>query len=122
MLIVKTYLDKSRIHGIGLFAAEEIPAGAVIWRPGFEMLYTPDEFAALSSEQKRFVEIWGWRDRTDRLHHLSLDNDRFMNHSDVPNTNVAPDGLTVAVRDIAATEEILCDYAEFEADFRFEKI
>jgi hypothetical protein len=31
MLLVKTYLSASPIHGIGLFAAEPIAKGTVIW-------------------------------------------------------------------------------------------
>ena len=32
MLLVKTYLDKSPIAGIGLFAAEPIAAGTLVWK------------------------------------------------------------------------------------------
>ena len=31
MLLVKTYLNKSKINGIGLFAKEFISRGAVVW-------------------------------------------------------------------------------------------
>ena len=49
MLLVKTYLDKSPIHGLGVFAAERIPRGAKIWRfvEGFDRCYTPKQFARL---------------------------------------------------------------------------
>ena len=42
MLLVKTYLDKSRIHGLGVFAAQPICKGAKIWRfvYGFDRFYT----------------------------------------------------------------------------------
>jgi hypothetical protein len=32
MLLVPTYVAPSPIQGLGLFAAEEIPAGAPVWR------------------------------------------------------------------------------------------
>jgi SET domain-containing protein len=32
MLLVKTYLDKSAIHGLGVFAGEVIRKGAKVWR------------------------------------------------------------------------------------------
>jgi len=32
MFLVKTYLDKSKIRGIGLFADEFIPKGTLIWK------------------------------------------------------------------------------------------
>ena len=49
---------------------------------------------------------------------LCFDDARFVNHSDTPNvaTNYAQDpyGLDVALRDIAAGEELTMDYAGFE--------
>ena len=32
MLLVKTYLDRSPIHGLGVYAAERIRKGTKIWR------------------------------------------------------------------------------------------
>lgn len=32
MLLVKTKINKSNIHGIGLFAAEFIPKNTIVWR------------------------------------------------------------------------------------------
>ena len=32
MLVVKTYINKSKIHGFGLFAGENIKKGTVIWK------------------------------------------------------------------------------------------
>ena len=50
---------------------------------------------------------------------LSGDADRFTNHSGDPNTVVegvnAPTAFVVAARDIAAGEEITCDYAEIRS-------
>ena len=53
MLLVKTYLDKSPIHGIGVFAAERIPKGTKIWRfvDGFDRCYTPKQFARLPKQR-----------------------------------------------------------------------
>ena len=31
MLQVRTFIEKSQIHGFGLFAAENIPKGIVVW-------------------------------------------------------------------------------------------
>ena len=48
-----------------------------------------------------------------------LDNARFMNHTHEPNTRGVnppdqPYGYDVATRDIAAGEELTCDYREFD--------
>ena len=40
-----------------------------------------------------------------------------MNHSDDPNTECIVD--TIATRDIAEGEELLCDYRQFHPDHRF---
>lgn len=116
MLTVKSYLDKSQIDGIGVFAGEDILPGTIVCRSEFEILYTPEEFEQLEDWQKLFVRTWGWKDKLDGLHHLSLDNDRFMNHSDNPNTTCDETGLTIATRLIRRGEEILCNYAQFEAE------
>ena len=49
MLLVKTYLDKSPIHGIGVFAGETIRKDAKIWRfvYGFDRFYTRKRLAKL---------------------------------------------------------------------------
>ena len=45
MLYVKTKIRLSKVHGIGLFADENIPKGTVIWRftPGFDLKFTDDQ-------------------------------------------------------------------------------
>ena len=121
MLLIETYVAESRIHGRGLFAAENVEAGAVLWREGAELLYSPRDFERLSRFEKKFISVWGWKDKRDGLHHLPLDNDRFINHSDEPNTIFDDDGLMIAARTIRCGDEILCNYAEFEAEFRFAK-
>ena len=42
MLLVKTYLDKSSIHGVGVFAGETIRKDQKIWRLvyGLDRFYT----------------------------------------------------------------------------------
>ncbi len=41
MLLVKTYIGMSEIHGLGVFAAEAIADGAVVWRhnPMFDLMF-----------------------------------------------------------------------------------
>ena len=49
MLLVKTYLDKSSIHGLGVFASQVIRKGTKVWRfvDGFDRVYSPTQFAKL---------------------------------------------------------------------------
>lgn len=119
MLLVKTYVAASRIEGLGLFAAEFIPAGAIIalWDDLFGWTCSLAEFDALPPLARAHVERYGWRDG-DRWR-LSVDDARFWNHSAMPNTGANSDGgfTSVALRDIAAGEELTEDYSKFDPDF-----
>jgi len=94
-----TYVARSAIHGKGLFAARPIPAGAIIgWlrgkpadRDGPYVLWVSDSEA---------IEV------TCDL--------RYINHSDHPNACYYDDLSVVALRDIAAHQEITHNYASGE--------
>jgi len=123
MLLVKTYLDRSAIHGIGLFAAERIPKGTVIWRHSREidLLLTAEEIAALHPAARVQIEKYTYLDRELGKFVLCGDDARFFNHSDAPNCHDIPDargGTTVAARDIEPGEELTSDYASFDANHR----
>jgi SET domain-containing protein len=116
MLLVKTYLGKSRIHGLGVLAGEFIAKGTRIWRyvEGFDRCYTAKQFARLPKAAKDFIRHHGYRVDGEIL--LTMDNDRHMNHSEDANTYLR-DGYAVARRDIRKGEEITNDYREFDATF-----
>jgi SET domain-containing protein len=123
MLLVKTYLDRSAIHGIGLFAAERVTKGTVIWRrsPEIDLLLSAEQIAMLHPAAREQIEKYSYLDR--RLGKLVLcgDDARFFNHSDAPNCHDYPDeggGTTVAARDIEPGEELTSDYASFDASHR----
>ncbi|MGE0060532.1 MAG: SET domain-containing protein [Xanthobacteraceae bacterium] len=116
MLLVKTYLDRSPIHGLGVFAAEPIPKGAKIWRyvEGFDRSWTPRQFARLPREAQEFIAYYGYRVDGEIL--LTVDNDHFINHSDDSNTYWRS-GHIRARRDIAKGEEITNSYRLFDTAF-----
>lgn len=121
MMLVPTYVAPSRIEGVGVFAADDIAAGALIWRlvPDLDRLLSKREIEALPPLHKAFVERYGYPYPHDpELTIVELDNGRFMNHSTVPNTRFSdPDaGFTRAA--IRAHDELTCDYAEFDPSFR----
>jgi SET domain-containing protein len=121
MLLVKTYLDTSRIHGIGLFAAERIPEGTVIWRlaPAVDLVFDEDVLDALSPAARDQLRKYSYTDVVLRRRVLCCDDARFFNHSDAPNCLDHPSadgGTTVAMRDIEAGEELTCDYRAFDLD------
>ena len=120
MLLVPTRLAPSRIHGLGVFAAEPIAAGTPVWRfqKGLDMEFGADILDGLPAHVRTFFSHYGYLDRNVKRIILCFDDARFVNHSDTPNvaTDYAQDpyGLDVALRDIAAGEEITMDYAGFE--------
>ena len=114
MLLVKTYLDKSAIHGLGVFAGELIRKGTKIWRfvEGFDHAYSPKQFAKLPKQARDFLKNYGYRVDGEVL--FTVDNDRHINHSEDPNTFLKS-GYAIARRNIRKGEEITNDYREFDA-------
>ncbi len=120
MLLVNTYLDLSGIHGIGLFAAERIPKGTVVWRlsPVIDVQLTAEQIARLDPASRDQIEKYTYLDHVLGTYVLCGDDARFFNHSHAPNCLDFPDergGTTVAARDIAKGEELTSDYASFDA-------
>src|SRR5436305_1912497 len=120
MLLVPTRLAPSAIHGFGVFAAAPIAQGTPVWRfaKGLDMEFAPDIVPTLPAHVQQFFSRYGYLDRHLQCIVLCFDDARFVNHSEAPNiaTDYAQDryGLDVALRDIAAGEEITMDYAAFE--------
>jgi hypothetical protein len=121
MMLVRTYLSNSTIEGVGIYAAEQIKAGDVIWRlePKFDVLLTGEEIENWPAHMDDFLERYCYPHREiPKTWVLELDNGRFMNHSDSPNTNFEEFYAGYATRDIAPGEEITCNYFDFDINFR----
>jgi uncharacterized protein len=116
MLLVNTYIDKSPIHGIGVFAGEFIRKDRKIWRFvfGFDRYYTRKRLAKLPKPARDFIKLHGYQWKNEIL--LSMDYDTFMNHSENPNTYYK-NGYVLARNDIRKGAEITNDYRAFEAAF-----
>jgi SET domain-containing protein len=120
MLLIPNYVGPSAIEGVGVFAAGPIAKGTIIWAfdDRFDHVLSPAEIAVLGEQQREFVERYGYSHTLrPELTILELDNGRFMNHSDAPNTEFTDPHIGWAIRDIAEGEEITCNYAEFEPGF-----
>ena len=120
MLLVPTYVAPSAIEGVGVFAEAPIPAGTLIWRldPALDRLIARDAVAGLEPLFQRFVERYSYPYPHDpELLIVELDNGRFMNHSDAPNTLFSDPDAGFTLCDIAAGEELTCNYAEFDPGF-----
>jgi SET domain-containing protein len=122
MMLVRTRVGPSRIHGSGLFAVDPLPAGTPIWRfqPGFDHDFAPEQFAALPAIAREHTRWFCFVSKADGHVILSGDHACFINHSPEHNTGAPPNApapvTTVALRDSAAGEEITCDYWSYDAD------
>ena len=119
MLRIKTYLDKSSLHGIGIFAGEDVPAGTVIWQfnPLVDLEFSPEKWTIMRRElcapSFQEVEKYSYKEK-DRII-VCLDNAQFMNHDNKwYNVKNSADGNDmIARRAIAAGEELVCNYFEY---------
>lgn len=122
MLVVKTLLKYSDIHGLGCFAGEDIKKGQLVWRfdPGIDLVFTGDDLKKLPESFREFLRIYAYSPLNDtkKIYILCVDHARHMNHSDSPNLAETPEGTNVALRDIKKGEELTCDYHEFDRDVR----
>jgi len=119
-MLVKTYLDKSKIHGIGLFAAEFIPNGKLVWKfvSGFDFVMTKKEVAKLPEVARSWVLTYGYYNKEEGGYVICADDARFFNHSDNSNTDNTKMIGTIASKDIKKGEEITCNYKEFVEEGR----
>lgn len=120
MLLIPTRLAPSNIHGLGVFATEPVAKGTPVWRfvKGFDMEYEPKILDTLPEHVRTFFSHYGYVDRHLNRIIMCIDDGRFVNHSSTPNLDTDysqdPHGLDVALRDIAAGEELTMDYGKFE--------
>jgi SET domain-containing protein len=123
MLLVETGLDKSPIQGIGLFARQPIARGTPVWRldERFDRLIPVEVWEAQEGAIKSYLDRYCYPRRKDpRFIVFEADDARYMNHSDDPNTDFSDGDVAYALRDIAAGEELTCDYnVFFEGGFEF---
>lgn len=122
MMTVKTYIAPSGIQGNGLYAAEPIKKGQVIWKyvPPFDIEITKEEVKTLPQIAQEYIERYGY-DHHEKAGVLILDGDsgRYMNHSFTPNTDFTVPELGIAIADIAINDEMTCNYADFKSETTF---
>jgi SET domain-containing protein len=101
-------LKPSPIGGIGVFATHDIPAG----KQAFSGQFSPRKMA-IKDVHADFLKYCIFVNDEECLCPERFDRMEigwFLNHSDKPNIAKNAEGLTIAVRDIKAGDEILCDY------------
>ena len=122
MLLVKSFLTFSEIHGVGCFTAEDIKAGQIVWKldPVFDVEFDEDVLTQAEESVADFLKTYayGQQNNAKKTYILCGDHSRHMNHSENPNLVEAGNGnaLNIALRDIKAGEELTCDYHAFDTD------
>ena len=124
MLMVKTRVCSSSVHGLGLFAAEPIRKGTIVWKftPGLDIVMRPEDLSGWPREVRDFFGHYAYLSKRTRRYVLHADNARFQNHSDTPNLLSVPvsgqvEDLDIAYRDIACGEELTTNYRDFDLEF-----
>jgi SET domain-containing protein len=119
MLLVKTKIGPSDIHGIGLFADQDIPKDTPVWefREGFDLVFANDSLNEISPEAKRQMIWYSYKDPEMGFCIVCSDDARFCNcprKGENPNTIPAYWGRDIAARDIKKGEEITAEYESWE--------
>lgn len=121
MILVKTYIKQSPIHGIGIFANEFIQKGTKIWQftENFDLKYTEEEIKTFPQQIQDYLKRYAWLSKTSKKYCFSSDNGKYFNHSIKNNvqsyyTNEQLEVITYALRDIEKDEELLDNYTSFE--------
>jgi len=118
MLLIRTFHEKSPIHGFGVFAREAVPAGTRVWQfhPKLDITFSPEEFAALPENVREELEWHMYEPEVGGAFYYEATMGKYMNHSRTPNVDFSEVGVGIATRDIAAGEELTCDYRHFMAE------
>lgn len=121
MLLVKASVKPSKIHGLGLFADEKIPKGTMVWEfdPKFDLVFSEKEVGKMSEIQQNLIHKFAYFSKRLRKYVYCVDDTRFMNHSNAPNTDSVSfsnkqENCDVANKDIGAGEEMTINYRDID--------
>ena len=111
-------IGKSRVHGVGVLAIRDIPAGTLVFHGESERVVWVSRAAVrrLPKAIRGLYEDFGmvWRDKLGvppTLNMLSVG--WYVNHSDHPNVEAGDDARFRTLRRIRKGEELTADYRTF---------
>ena len=108
--------------GFGVFASQPIPAGTIVWaHDPLDREIPAADVARLDPLLRERAEKYCYRNRAGH-YFLCWDHARYVNHSFTPNCVTTPYRFELAVRDIAAGEQLTNDYGTLNIVEPFEPI
>ena len=120
------HVERSPIHGLGLFAKVKIPKGTIWWhaRPQDVLIITKTQFQTIESSRKTdnlesYIKVlltYSYYERNLDALVFCLDDAKFCNHSFNDNSGAIDDEngfCSVSLRDIEPGEEITEDYSKY---------
>ena len=115
LLMIRTKIVTSPIHGVGCFACDASAKGAIVWQfhPQIDLVFTRTQILAMPQAFQIFLVQYASKDLSQDRYVYCSDNSRFINHAVGPNLvhNADTSATTMfASRDIAAGEELTLDY------------
>ena len=119
MLLVATIVKPSRIEGLGLFAAADIPAGTVWWKfdRAIDRKFSEFSFVVLPKLAQEHIQRSGFKQ--NGIWVMCGDDARFVNHAfDAPTRPDPNMTASVTTRLIKAGEELTEDYSLFDENVR----
>lgn len=97
------------VVGVGVFATRSLPRGTITWiLDPLDVLLTDHRVASLSSDQRAVLDRYAWLQDGEWV--LCWDHGRFVNHACDANCLGLDWRYEIAVRDIAAGEQLTDDY------------
>jgi hypothetical protein len=120
MLIIPTYLARSGVHGIGVYAGDTIKSGEKVWmfNPAVDFVYGSQWLPRLCRQSPEMVDyfcLYSYK-RKNQYYYVT-DNARFINHSLDANIGFAENGDEIALKDINPGDELLENYLmSYDAD------
>jgi len=119
--IIKTSIDRSDIHGLGLFSQEDIPAGLPVWRRNplidIKVEWNDQAIASMPTHVAKSVRSRSYVDHATGVRTFGIDGDAFVNHQDIPNVVFDSNGDGYASRHIIIGEEITNNYQDIDLSF-----
>ena len=108
--------------GYGVVALKPIPQGTITWAlDKLDRIFSPEQVRGMEALYQQVLDKYTYRN-ADGNHILCWDNARFINHSSHANCLTTAYEFEIAIRDIAAGEELTDDYGYLNLDEPFEVV